>query len=92
MSTTDVVIVSAVRTPVGSFKGALAGLKASELGAIAVKGALRAALVSPASVDDVVRGQQVLTATHGQTSPRRAAFAFRLPQPATAVPPLRARC
>jgi acetyl-CoA C-acetyltransferase len=84
MPTTDVVIVSAVRTPVGSFNGALAGLKASELGTIAIKGALAAAKVAPADVDDVVLGQ-VLTAAQGQNPPRQAAIAAGIPKEKTAI-------
>ena len=49
---TDVVIVSAARTPVGSFNGALGSLLAHELGALAIKGALERAKLSP---EDVVR-------------------------------------
>ena len=84
MPTTDVVIVSAARTPVGSFNGALAGLKASELGAIAIKAALAKANVAPADVDDVVLGQ-VLTAAQGQNPPRQAAIAAGIPKEKTAI-------
>jgi len=84
MPTTDVVIVSAARTPVGSFNGALAGLKASELGAIAIKAALAKAGVAAADVDDVVLGQ-VLTAAQGQNPPRQAAIAAGIPKEKTAI-------
>ena len=53
---TDVVIVSAARTPVGSFLGGLSSLPASKLGEIAIKGALDKAGVDPADVDEVILG------------------------------------
>jgi acetyl-CoA C-acetyltransferase len=81
---TDVVIVSAVRTPVGAFNGALSTLKASELGAIAIKGALAKAGVEAGAVDDVILGQ-VLTAAQGQNPPRQAAIAAGIPKEKTAI-------
>ena len=69
---TDIVIVSAVRTPVGSFNGALASLPASELGRIAITAALERAGVSGADVDEVILGQ-VLQAGAGQGPARQAA-------------------
>lgn len=68
-----VVIVSATRTPVGSFQGALSGLAAPKLGAIAIKSALEKANVSPNEVDEVVFGE-VLTAGVGQAPARQAAL------------------
>ncbi len=81
---TDVVIVSAVRTPVGAFNGALSTLKASDLGAIAIKGALAKAGVEAGAVDDVILGQ-VLTAAQGQNPPRQAAVAAGIPKEKTAI-------
>ncbi len=52
----DVVIVSAVRTPVGKFQGALSELSAVELGAIAVRAAVRAAGIDAGSVDECLMG------------------------------------
>ncbi|ACA15770.1 acetyl-CoA acetyltransferase [Methylobacterium sp. 4-46] len=79
----DVVIVSAVRTPVGAFNGSFASLPAHELGAIAIKAALERAKVSPEDVDEVIFGQ-VLTAGAGQNPARQAAMAAGIPQEATA--------
>ena len=62
---TDIVIVSAARTPVGSFSGALSTLPAHELGAVAVKGAMERAGVAPGDVDEVILGQ-ILAAGEGQ--------------------------
>ncbi len=69
----DVVIVSAARTPVGSFLGSLSSLPASKLGEIAIKGALERAGVSGDEVDEVILGQ-VLQAGAGQGPARQAAI------------------
>ena len=55
MAADDIVIVSATRTPVGSFSGALSPLPAHELGAIAVKSAIEKAGVKADEVDEVIR-------------------------------------
>jgi len=70
---TDVVIVSAARTPVGSFLGALSTLPASKLGEVAIKAALERAGVAAADVDEVILGQ-VLQAGAGQGPARQAAI------------------
>ncbi len=69
----DIVIVAAARTPVGSFLGSFANMPASDLGAIAIKGALEQAGVDAADVDEVILGQ-VLTAGQGQNPARQAAM------------------
>jgi acetyl-CoA C-acetyltransferase len=74
----DIVIVSATRTPVGSFNGALAGLPAHELGKVAIKAALERAGVEGASVSEVIMGQ-ILTAGQGQNPARQAAIAAGIP-------------
>ncbi len=79
----DVVIVSATRTPVGSFNGAFANVPAHELGAAAIKGALSQAKVDAADVDEVIFGQ-VLTAGAGQNPARQAAILAGLPEHSTA--------
>ena len=61
----DIVIVSAVRTPVGAFNGAFATLPAHELGKVAVQESLKRAGVDPADVSEVILGQ-ILTAGQGQ--------------------------
>ncbi|MGQ2992242.1 acetyl-CoA C-acetyltransferase [Brevundimonas sp.] len=75
----DVVIVSAARTPVGSFLGALSSLPAFKLGEIAIKGALEQAGVAPADVDEVILGH-VLQAAAGQGPARQAAMGAGLPK------------
>jgi acetyl-CoA C-acetyltransferase len=79
----DIVIVSAVRTPVGSFSGALGGLSAHELGTVALKGAMERAKVDAAEVDEVILGQ-VLAAGEGQNPARQAARAAGVPDAKTA--------
>ena len=75
---TDVVIVSAARTPVGSFLGAFAGVPAHKLGEAAIRAALERAGVSGADVSEVILGQ-VLTAAQGQNPARQASIAAGLP-------------
>ncbi len=74
----DVVIVSAARTPVGSFSGALSTLAAHELGAIAIKAALERAGVEPGQVSEVIMGQ-ILTAGQGQNPARQASVKAGIP-------------
>ncbi len=74
----DVVIVSAARTPVGSFNGALSSLSAHQLGAIVIKAAIERAGVAPADVSEVILGQ-VLTAAQGQNPARQASIAAGVP-------------
>ncbi|RPA69562.1 acetyl-CoA C-acyltransferase [Cyclobacteriaceae bacterium YHN15] len=69
----DVYIVSAVRTPLGSFGGKLSGLTAIELGSIAIKGALKKAGVEPKEVEEVIMGN-VISANLGQAPARQAAI------------------
>ena len=77
-SHSQVVIVSAARTPVGSFNGALSSLSAHALGAVALKAAMERAKVDPKEVDEVILGQ-VLTAGQGQNPARQAAMAAGIP-------------
>jgi acetyl-CoA C-acetyltransferase len=69
----DVVIVAAVRTPVGKFQGAFAEMTAVQLGAIAVREAVKRAGIDPASVDECLMGC-VLPAGLGQNPARQAAL------------------
>jgi acetyl-CoA C-acetyltransferase len=69
----NVVIVSSVRTPVGSFQGGLSSLPGPRLGAIAIKEALSRVQVSPHEVDECIMGE-VLTAGVGQAPARQAAI------------------
>ena len=75
---TDIVIVSAARTPVGSFNGSLASLTAAQLGTIAIKAALERAKLEPGQVDEVILGQ-VLTAAQGQNPARQASINAGIP-------------
>jgi acetyl-CoA C-acetyltransferase len=75
---TDVVIASAVRTPIGSFQGTLAPLSSPELGAIAIREAVRRAGVKSEQVDRVIMGC-VLSAGVGQAPARQAAIKAGLP-------------
>ena len=74
----DVVIVSAARTPVGSFNGALSSLPAHELGRIAIMAAVERAGISAADVDEVIMGQ-VLQAGQGQGPARQASINAGIP-------------
>jgi len=74
----DVVIVSATRTPVGAFNGALASLSAHELGKVAIKAALDRAGVEAPRVSEVIMGQ-ILTAGQGQNPARQASVAAGVP-------------
>ena len=75
---TDIVIVSAARTPVGSFNGALSSLPAHELGRIAILAAIERAGIQASDVDEVVLGQ-VLQAGAGQGPARQAAVNAGIP-------------
>ncbi|WP_262905223.1 acetyl-CoA C-acyltransferase [Hymenobacter nitidus] len=78
MQIKEVYIISAVRTPIGSFGGSLASLSATELGAIALKGALEKAGVDGKEVDQVIMGN-VISANLGQAPARQAAKKAGLP-------------
>jgi len=82
----EVYIVSAVRTPMGSFGGSLAKVPATKLGAVAIKGALDKAGVDAKEVDEVFMGN-VLSANLGQAPARQAALGAGLDQnvPCTTV-------
>jgi len=79
----DIVIVSAARTPVGSFNGALGSLPAHELGTVALKAAMERARLEPGDIDEVILGQ-VLAAGEGQNPARQAARAAGVPDSKTA--------
>ncbi len=78
MSTKPVYIVSAVRTPIGSFGGVLKGFSATKLGAHAIKGALAKAGVAADQVDEVFMGN-VVSANLGQAPARQAAIFAGIP-------------
>ena len=74
----EAIIVSACRTPIGSFGGSLSSIPATKLGAIVIEEALKRANVSKDSVDEVIMGN-VLTAGEGQAPARQAAIFAGLP-------------
>ena len=74
----DIVIVSAVRTPVGAFNGTLGTLPAHDLGKVAIAAALERAGTESASVSEVIMGQ-ILTAGQGQNPARQASVAAGIP-------------
>ncbi|MDM5199604.1 acetyl-CoA C-acetyltransferase [Fictibacillus enclensis] len=84
MAIQEAVIVSAVRTPIGSFLGALKNIPATELGAIVIKEALERANVSPDDVSEVIMGN-VLQAGLGQNPARQAAIKAGLPNSVSAM-------
>jgi acetyl-CoA C-acetyltransferase len=83
MPATDIVIVSATRTAVGSFSGAFANTPAHELGAAAIKAAIELAKIEAAEVDEVILGQ-ILSGGQGQNPARQAAMKAGVPQEKTA--------
>ena len=78
MSLREVYIISAVRTPIGSFGGALKDVSATKLGAVAIKGAIAKAGIDPNIVDEVLMGC-VIQANLGQAPARQAARFAGLP-------------
>jgi len=84
MTVNEVVIVSAVRTPIGSFLGSLQNVSAKELGTTVIKAAIERAGITPDSVDQVIMGN-VLQAGAGQNPARQASLAAGVPQEAPAL-------
>src|SRR5947208_13893492 len=78
------VIVSAARTPIGKFLGALSALEAPDLGAIAVRAALQRANVSPDDVEEVILGN-VIQGGVGQAPARQAAIKAGIPASVSAL-------
>lgn len=78
LAVNEVVILSATRTPLGAFQGALASIPAPRLGAVAIRGAVERAGVTPEAVSDAFMGQ-VLQAGAGQAPARQAALYAGLP-------------
>ncbi len=74
----DVVIVGAVRTPIGTYKGSLKNLKADELGSIVIKQVIKNSKFDKNEIDEVIMGQ-VLTAGGGQNPARQAAIKAGIP-------------
>jgi len=79
----NIVITSAVRTAIGSFRGSLKDMQASDLGAIVTKAAIQKSNLNSADVDELIMGQ-VLTGATGQNSARQAAIHAGMPKEKTA--------
>jgi len=75
----DVVIASAVRTPIGAFQGSISSVPATELGSLVIEQAVARANLKPENVDEVIMGN-VLPAGEGQAPARQAALGAGLPQ------------
>jgi acetyl-CoA C-acetyltransferase len=84
MSTKEVVLVSAARTPIGAFLGALSTIPAPRLGAVAIQAALQRAKLDPKLVDQVIMGN-VLAAGEGQAPARQAMIYAGIPQSVPAM-------
>src|SRR4051794_22791506 len=82
--TREAVIISAARTPTGKFQGALKGFTAPELGAIAIREAVKRAGVDPAKIDEVIMGC-VVPAGLGQAPARQAGMKAGLPPEGSAL-------
>ena len=84
MTVNEVVIVSAVRTPIGSFLGSLQNVSVKELGTTVIKAAIERAGISPTNVDQVIMGN-VLQSGAGQNPARQASLAAGVPQESPAM-------
>ncbi len=80
----SVVIVAATRTAIGSFNGSLAGISATDLGAIVIRDLLKKTNLAPEAIDEVILGQ-VLTAGMGQNPARQTVIKAGLPQTTPAL-------
>ena len=80
----NTVILAGARTPIGKLSGALASFSGSDLGGIAISGALDRAGISPDMVDYVIMGQ-VLQAGTGQVTARQAACSAEIPMSTPAI-------
>ena len=69
----DIVIISAARTPIGTYKGSLKNIKADQLGSIVIKEVIHRANIDKQEINEVIMGQ-VLTASAGQNPARQAAL------------------
>lgn len=87
----EAVIVGYARTPIGSIGGSLAGQTASQLGAIAIKGALERAGVKPEQVEEVIMGN-VVSAGMGQAPARQASMFAGIPESAVCTTINKVRC
>ena len=77
-NTNDVVIVGAIRTPIGTYKGSLKDIGSDQLGSMAINGLIEKSKFSKEEIDEVIMGQ-VLTAGAGQNPARQAAINAGIP-------------
>ena len=75
----EVVILAAIRTPIGTYKGSLKDIKSDQLGSIVIKEVIQRSNIKKQEIDEVIMGQ-VLTAGTGQNSARQAAINAGLPK------------
>jgi len=83
MNNNTIVITSAARTPIGTFRGSLKDMQASDLGSIVVRAAIKKSNLKPSNIDELIMGQ-VLTGATGQNPARQAAIQAGLPIEKTA--------
>ena len=81
---TEAVILSAVRTPIGKFQGALSAVPATKLGAVAVQAAVERAGINPAEIEEVIMGN-VVQAGEGQAPARQSGIAAGIPATVSAT-------
>ena len=74
----EVVIVSAIRTPIGAYKGSLKNMRSDQLGSVVIKEVLKKSKFSKDEINDIIMGQ-VLTAGAGQNPARQAAINAGIP-------------
>jgi len=82
-NTKNIVITSAVRTAIGTFRGSLKNMKASNLGSLVVKDVMQKSNLDPKDIDELIMGQ-VLTGSTGQNPARQAAIQAKIPIEKTA--------
>lgn len=80
----EAIIVSAVRTPMGNFRGSLTDISAVELGALVIAEAVKRAGIKPGNINEVIRGN-VIQSGLGQNPARQSAMRAGLPQEVPAM-------
>ena len=83
MKNDDIVITSAFRTAIGTFRGSLKGMQAHDLGALTIEAVMQKSNLNPNDVDELIMGQ-VLTSATGQNPARQAAILAKMPVEKTA--------
>ena len=81
---TEAVILSAVRTPIGKFQGALSGIPATQLGAIVVQAAVKRAGINPIEIEEIIMGN-VVQAGEGQAPARQSGIGAGIPATVSAT-------